>query len=138
MQQNIEKLISWDADDFMGLIEFLKSIWTNPKDIIVEWKVLANNQYCEFSVHNTDNIPEQTQYTNALLNNKKVKSQYHYKWIRGGNNYFMVNATALGWVLVKDYIKHKKVTRQAIYNQRDKYKLIYVTPKKVLLNIKNL
>lgn len=138
MQENIEKIISWDADDFMGLIEFLKSIWTKPNDVIVEWKLLGGQQYCEFSVHNTDNLPEQTQYTNALLNNKRVKSQYHYKWIRGGNNYFLINVTSLGWIPVKDFIRQKKVTRQAIYNQKGKYKLLYVTPKKVLVNIKTV
>ena len=132
MNETVNKISSWNPEDFSSLINYLKNIWIDKNDVIVDWKYINKEWVCNFSVHNTKNIQEQSAFINALLSNKEFKGFYYYKWIRGNNHYFKINATKLGWVSVSDFVKNNNITRQAFWQNIHNYDVIKISTRKFL------
>jgi len=54
----------------------------------------------------------------ALLNNVYFKHMWYAEWQRGGLHIFEINTASMGFMLVADYCKENKISRQAIYKHQ--------------------
>lgn len=119
----LEAIEKWDYKDVFNLLEYIK----------------ARHQfegYLTFNVYTEDYKPYkkglEVHYStagwsgnesmiHALLRNTFIKMFFYYSWRTGGHYVFRIMPEQVGFKLVRDYCKENKISKQAIYQSKDKY-----------------
>lgn len=133
--KELRKIEKWDYKDIFNLIQFVKERWA-----YADWgwkefwgKDGTMGKYFVFNLHiSTAGWSGNESLINSLLKNTMFSVLAYTSWRRGGHYTFEINPNGLGWVSVQQYCKDKKVSRQYVYHNADKFDWLIATKNKRL------
>ncbi len=131
--ENELKIIrEWDVKDFPSLLDFVEGLWTYndaiKKDVIKHF----DSSYLQWTLY-TRGWSGNESLVNALLGNRMFQMCWYYEWKRGGKHVFRIDPRNVGYFLVSDYCKQKKISRQYVSQSKDKFEYFKLSPNKVFV-----
>jgi hypothetical protein len=122
-------LSRYDYKDFMTIVSYLQDNWVWPSMIRYRWDKDRHQpkHYILYLELHTGGHSENEAIINKLLKNKLFCMMWYAKWERGGHFYFEINPFNAGWLKVSDYCKQKKISRQYVFQAKEKFEWIIAT-----------
>jgi hypothetical protein len=136
-KDELNKVKNWPVEDFAGLINMIRDLWQYNSEIKAEWfkdrlfGFKLRLTLCTVGWSGNEDVIE------ALLKNKMFTILWYAEWYRGGKYVFEIDPVNVGYKLISIYCKEKSISRQAIYQSKDKYDFIKVSEKVVFVKAKN-
>lgn len=135
-EEDLSKIKLWDHDDPIGLVEFLRSIWYMSDRVFRgEWghDELSPRDNAYILRVSTVGWSGNETLINAL--EKTVFWLLYWEQSRRGGHY-VFHVKPKGYLLVSDYCKKHGVSRQSVYQSKEKFEWLYISHKKRMIRRK--
>lgn len=130
-EHELNAIRTWDVKDFPSLLEFVEERWsyrTIKREVIKH----GNSSYLQWTLI-TCGWSGNESLVNALLGNRMFQMCWYYEWKRGGKHVFRIDPRNVGYFLVSDYCKQKKISRQYISKAKNKFEYFKLSKYKVFV-----
>ena len=123
--EELDTISKWPSDDFIGLINFIRDLWTYKNCLKTEW-VKDRGWKLRFELI-TGGWSGNESIIEAMMLNFVFKHIWYSEWKRGGFHVWLIDPRNCGYRLVSDYCKENNFTRQYINQIQKRFKFVKVS-----------
>lgn len=137
-RSQLKRIKDWPHNDHLGMVEYITSIWYLADwGITVKWGNDEDHGYLVLKMYiSTAGWSGNEEILQVL---KKTRF-WIFHWVesrRGGHSVLYIRPESDGYKLVSKYCKDNNVSRQSVYQQKEKFDWIVINHNKRLIRPKN-